>query len=63
METRCVFPVSAVAARFLAAIRMALDVDQTLHAVVTAQGSMTADAARDYVKQMTKSTRYQRDVY
>jgi sulfite reductase (NADPH) flavoprotein alpha-component len=43
--------------------RMALDVDHALHAIVAEQGRMTADAAKEYVKGLSKARRYQRDVY
>lgn len=43
--------------------RMALDVDHALHAIVAEQGKMSADAAKEYVKRMSKDKRYQRDVY
>jgi sulfite reductase (NADPH) flavoprotein alpha-component len=34
-----------------------------LHEVIAQQGAMTAEQAVDYVKQMKKDKRYQRDVY
>jgi sulfite reductase (NADPH) flavoprotein alpha-component len=43
--------------------RMALDVDHALHALVAEQGKMTTDAAKAYIKEMSKARRYQRDVY
>jgi sulfite reductase (NADPH) flavoprotein alpha-component len=43
--------------------RMAKDVDLALHEIVAAQGGMTAAQAADYVKQLKKDKRYQRDVY
>ena len=43
--------------------RMAKDVDTALHDIVRDQGGMTAEQAADYVKQMKKDKRYQRDVY
>ena len=43
--------------------RMAKDVDAALHALIANEGSMTAEAAADYVRQMKKDSRYQRDVY
>ena len=43
--------------------RMAKDVDTALHNIVAAQGGMSVDQAADYVKQMKKEKRYQRDVY
>ncbi|MFA6962480.1 MAG: sulfite reductase subunit alpha [Opitutaceae bacterium] len=43
--------------------RMAKDVDVALHDVISQHGGMTAEQAVDYVKQMKKDKRYQRDVY
>jgi sulfite reductase (NADPH) flavoprotein alpha-component len=43
--------------------RMAKDVDLALHEIIAQQGGMDATAAADYVKQMKKDKRYQRDVY
>jgi sulfite reductase (NADPH) flavoprotein alpha-component len=43
--------------------RMALDVDRELCRIVETHGNMTPDAAREYVKQLGKAQRYQRDVY
>jgi len=43
--------------------RMAKDVDVALHDVIAGQGGMTHEQAADYVKQMKKEKRYQRDVY
>ena len=43
--------------------RMAKDVDVALHEVIARQGGLTHDQAADYVKQMKKDKRYQRDVY
>ena len=43
--------------------RMAKDVDQALHDIIAEQGRMDVAAAADYVKQMKKDKRYQRDVY
>jgi len=43
--------------------RMAKDVDLALHDIIAAQGNMTPAAAVDYVKQLKKDKRYQRDVY
>ena len=43
--------------------RMAKDVDVALHDVIAQQGGMDAAAATEYVKQMKKDKRYQRDVY
>jgi len=43
--------------------RMAKDVDVALFDIVAQQGGLAAAAAADYVKQMKKDKRYQRDVY
>ncbi|MBL9205504.1 MAG: sulfite reductase subunit alpha [Opitutaceae bacterium] len=43
--------------------RMAKDVDQALHGIIAGQGGMTPEQAVEYVKQMKKEKRYQRDVY
>ncbi|HKB89477.1 MAG TPA: sulfite reductase subunit alpha [Opitutaceae bacterium] len=43
--------------------RMAKDVDVALHDVIAQQGCMTPEQAVEYVKQMKKDKRYQRDVY
>jgi len=43
--------------------RMAKDVDQALHDIIAEQGAMPIEQAQDYVKQMKKDKRYQRDVY
>lgn len=43
--------------------RMAKDVDAALHAIVSAQGGLTPEAAIDWVKQFKKDGRYQRDIY
>jgi sulfite reductase (NADPH) flavoprotein alpha-component len=43
--------------------RMAKDVDLALHEIIAAQGQLTPAAAVDYVKQLKKDKRYQRDVY
>ncbi len=43
--------------------RMAKDVDAALHQVIAGQGGLDAAAAAEYVKQMKKDKRYQRDVY
>jgi sulfite reductase (NADPH) flavoprotein alpha-component len=42
---------------------MARDVDAALHQVVSEQGGMSAEHAADFVKQMKRDKRYQRDVY
>jgi sulfite reductase (NADPH) flavoprotein alpha-component len=43
--------------------RMAKDVDQALHDIIAEQGGMSIEQAQEYVKQMKKDKRYQRDVY
>lgn len=43
--------------------RMAKDVDLMLHTIIAEHGNMTPAQAADYVKQMKKDKRYQRDVY
>ncbi|RRJ98076.1 sulfite reductase subunit alpha [Opitutaceae bacterium TAV4] len=43
--------------------RMAKDVDTALHDIIAEQGGMSIEQAGDYVKQMKKDKRYQRDVY
>jgi sulfite reductase (NADPH) flavoprotein alpha-component len=43
--------------------RMAKDVDVALHDVIAGQGGMAPPQAAEYVKQMKKEKRYQRDVY
>jgi sulfite reductase (NADPH) flavoprotein alpha-component len=43
--------------------RMAKDVDLALHEIIAQQGGMTPEQAAEYVKQMKKDKRYQRDVY
>ena len=43
--------------------RMAKDVDQALHDIIAEQGAMPIEQAQEYVKQMKKEKRYQRDVY
>jgi sulfite reductase (NADPH) flavoprotein alpha-component len=43
--------------------RMAKDVDAALHAIAAAEGGMTPEAAVEWVKQLKKDGRYQRDVY
>jgi sulfite reductase (NADPH) flavoprotein alpha-component len=45
------------------ASRMAKDVDAALHQVCQLAGSLNPDAAAEYVEQLKKSKRYQRDVY
>jgi len=43
--------------------RMAKDVNAALHEIVAEQGKMDIVTATDYVKQLKKDKRYQRDVY
>lgn len=43
--------------------RMAKDVDLALHEIIAQHGGMTPEQAAEYVKQMKKDKRYQRDVY
>jgi sulfite reductase (NADPH) flavoprotein alpha-component len=43
--------------------RMAKDVDAALHAIVAEHGGLSPERAADYVKQLKKDKRYQRDVY
>lgn len=43
--------------------RMAKDVDQALHDIIAEQGAMPIEKAGEYVKQLKKEKRYQRDVY
>jgi sulfite reductase (NADPH) flavoprotein alpha-component len=45
------------------ALRMAKDVDTTLHAIVERQGSLNHEAAQDYVERLKDEHRYHRDVY
>ena len=42
---------------------MAKDVDQALTDIAAEQGGMSVEAAVDWVKQLKKDKRYQRDVY
>jgi sulfite reductase (NADPH) flavoprotein alpha-component len=43
--------------------RMAKDVDTALFDIIAQQGGMAAPAATDFIKQLKKDKRYQRDVY
>ncbi|MEM9734279.1 MAG: sulfite reductase flavoprotein subunit alpha [Pseudomonadota bacterium] len=45
------------------ATRMAKDVDSTLHQVISENGSMSTEAAADYVSRLKREKRYLRDVY
>jgi sulfite reductase (NADPH) flavoprotein alpha-component len=43
--------------------RMAKDVDTALHDIIAEQGGMSVEQAAEFVKQLKKEKRYQRDVY
>jgi sulfite reductase (NADPH) flavoprotein alpha-component len=43
--------------------RMAKDVDTALHNIIADKGGMSIEQAAEYVKQMKREKRYQRDVY
>jgi sulfite reductase (NADPH) flavoprotein alpha-component len=43
--------------------RMAKDVDAALHEIIASQGGLTPEQVDEYVKQLKKDKRYQRDVY
>jgi len=43
--------------------RMARDVDAALHDIIAQQGGMPPEKAVEYVKQLKKDRRYQRDIY
>lgn len=43
--------------------RMAKDVDTALHGIIAEQGGLSQEQAVEFVKQMKKDRRYQRDVY
>ena len=43
--------------------RMAPDVHETLTAIIAVQGGLSRDGAEDYVRELQRSQRYQRDVY
>lgn len=43
--------------------QMARDVNDTLHEIVQREGGLSAEAAAEYVKQLQRDKRYQRDVY
>jgi len=45
------------------AAQMAPDVNETLTAIVAAEGRLSRDAAEEYVRNLQRSQRYQRDVY
>lgn len=45
------------------ASRMAKDVDAALHTIVETHGKMSADEAKEFISQLKKDKRYQRDVY
>jgi sulfite reductase (NADPH) flavoprotein alpha-component len=42
---------------------MAKDVDAALHAIIAEQGGMAPAQSVEFVKQLKKEKRYQRDVY
>ena len=43
--------------------RMASDVDRALQHIVAEQGKLSAQEAKSYVAQLSRTGRYQRDVY
>jgi sulfite reductase (NADPH) flavoprotein alpha-component len=43
--------------------RMAKDVDVALHEVIAEEGRLSHEQAIEYVKEMKRERRYQRDVY
>jgi sulfite reductase (NADPH) flavoprotein alpha-component len=43
--------------------RMAADVDRTLREIIATEGNLSADGAKQYVSDLTRDRRYQRDVY
>lgn len=45
------------------AARMAIDVDRALHQIVSLAGGFSTEVAANYVKDMVRSGRYQKDVY
>ena len=45
------------------ATRMAKDVDQALHAIISEQAGVSEDGAVEYVNALKKEKRYVRDVY
>jgi sulfite reductase (NADPH) flavoprotein alpha-component len=45
------------------ASRMAKDVDEALHKIVSTAGEKTVDAAAEYIQKLKSEKRYQRDVY
>lgn len=45
------------------AARMAGDVDRALHAIAERSGNLSPEAAAEYIRNLKKSNRYQRDVY
>lgn len=45
------------------ASNMAKDVDRTLHQIVEKEGNLTPPEAKEYIKNLKKINRYQRDVY
>lgn len=45
------------------ASQMAKDVDKTLHQIAESEGKMSTIEAKEYIKKLKKTNRYQRDVY
>ena len=43
--------------------QMAKDVEQTLTEIITEQGQMSADEAKNHLKQLKRTQQYQKDVY
>ncbi len=43
--------------------RMAKDVDAMLHQIAREQGNLDEAGAKNYIQNLTKNRRYQRDVY
>lgn len=42
---------------------MARDVDAAFHSIIEIQGSMSAEAATEYIKSLKRDKRYVRDIY
>ncbi len=45
------------------AMKMAKDVDKTLHHIIAEQGHLSEEKAKEYIKKLRKEKRYLRDVY
>jgi sulfite reductase (NADPH) flavoprotein alpha-component len=45
------------------AARMARDVDAALRGIACSEGRMTAERAREWIAELARQGRYQRDVY